>query len=158
MKTKQYVKPQSSTVLQWICFLAVVASIILFFAGANQRNEVDRGECIFFAVGGLLWALIYWVLAGLREAGERTAYHAERAADLLEKMDMERTVEKAAASSNLRPAPRRFFVEKPGGEQQGPLEVADLQRLLDTGVVTGETPVLREGDEAWKTVADFMVR
>ncbi len=47
-------------------------------------------------------------------------------------------------------------MEKPGGEQQGPLEVADLQKLSNAGVVTAETPVFREGDEEWKTLGAFI--
>jgi len=41
-------------------------------------------------------------------------------------------------------------VEKPGRDQQGPLDIADLQKLLNAGMVTAETPVFREGDEEWR--------
>ena len=47
-------------------------------------------------------------------------------------------------------------MEKPGGEQQGPLDIADLQNPLNAGAVTTETPVFREGDEEWRTLGAFI--
>ena len=57
---------------------------------------------------------------------------------------------------NLKPAASRFFMEKPGSDQQGPLDIADLQKLLNAGLVTADTPVLREGDEEWRTLEAFI--
>ena len=62
----------------------------------------------------------------------------------------------APVPENLKPAACRYFVEKPGGDQQGPLDIADLQKLLNAGLVTTETPVFREGDEEWLTLGAFI--
>jgi len=171
---KKYRVPDSVEVLQVVAWVLVGLGALLVVLGIAGLDELGGRIVIFPGIGVLLCGLLYFVFAGIREAGERTAYYAQHAAELLEKMDMERTAEKAGTSMSfamqtppplsgnasgpekLKPAARRFFVEKPGGEQQGPLDIADLQRLLNAGVIVAETPVFREGDEEWRKLGDFI--
>lgn len=42
------------------------------------------------------------------------------------------------------------------GEQQGPVEASDLRMMSKDGLVTDETPVLREGETQWRQFRDYL--
>jgi hypothetical protein len=42
------------------------------------------------------------------------------------------------------------------GVQQGPVAAGDLRLMRKDGLITDDTPVLREGDSQWRTYRDFL--
>ena len=42
------------------------------------------------------------------------------------------------------------------GQQQGPLDAAGLRSMRKDGLITDDTPVLREGEAEWRTYRDFL--
>jgi len=49
-----------------------------------------------------------------------------------------------------KPAPsKRFFCYPATNEVEGPFELVELAGLLHEKLITGETPVMREGEETW---------
>jgi len=54
-----------------------------------------------------------------------------------------------------KPAPsQRFFCYPATNEVEGPFELVELAGLLHDNLITGETPVLREGEETWLLFQD----
>jgi hypothetical protein len=162
MKGK-YETPLSVSILRGIAWFLTGGGLLALFSGIVAQEP----STAFAGAGCLLCGLLYFILAGTRDATERTAFNTDRMASMMEKMETERTVAAAerkygapapAASGTKTKTPpaRRFFVDKPGGEVQGPMEIGNLQKLLNSGVITEETPVLQEGDEEWRTLGDFL--
>ncbi|MGA3172362.1 MAG: DUF4339 domain-containing protein [Chthoniobacteraceae bacterium] len=164
---KKYEEPDSVRLLRVLAGVGAIAGVICLAVSAQAHNPGEAEWEVCVGVGGLASALSCFLFAVLLNAVCRTAFHTERAADALEKMEtipqpsspLLPTALGAAVASGpetLKPAARRFFVEKPGGEQLGPLDVGQLQKLLDAGAIFAETPVFREGDEEWKTLGTFI--
>ena len=53
-------------------------------------------------------------------------------------------------------APEKAYHYSSDGTQQGPLSAADLRSMRKDGLITNDTPVLREGDSKWRTYKDFL--
>ena len=49
----------------------------------------------------------------------------------------------------------RFYYST-GGEQQGPVDASDLRLMRQDGLITDDTPVIREGESEWRTFRDYL--
>jgi hypothetical protein len=130
--------------------IVIALNIISAVAGAAGVLLWITGEELPVGAGLIISAVLYLALSAIVESVARTAFHAERSADALEK-----TMRGSPAPPPLKKS-RRFYVVFPGGEQRGPMEVEELQRLIDEGRLAMSVPVMREGEDEWRTLADFM--
>src|SRR5271168_3193636 len=126
MKIK-YEEPESVRLLRVLAAIGGILGAIFLIVAIQAHDPGEREWEIYVGVGGLSSALSCCLFAVLLNAVCRTAFHTERAADALEKMDtmspplpplLPAAFGAAVASGpeTLKPAARRFFVEKPGGE------------------------------------------
>lgn len=64
-------------------------------------------------------------------------------------------VEKSSSPEGSAPSPHTAYFYSADGTQQGPLTAADLKSLRGDGLITDNTPVLRQGETQWNAYRDF---
>ena len=139
-----------------------IATIVFaFFYGAFVSfGDSPRGG-IFVIVGGLFAGLIYIGLAQAVDFLARTAFSTDRVCTILESSITERlrAIESGCFASpvttRLSGSNIRYFYST-NEEQQGPVEAGDLRMMRKDGLVTEDTPVLREGESKWRRFRDYL--
>jgi hypothetical protein len=61
-----------------------------------------------------------------------------------------------APTSPVVQTPKEKFYYHTDGEQQGPVDAGDLKLLWQEGIITNDTPVIREGDPEWRGIRDYL--
>jgi hypothetical protein len=143
--------------------LTLIGGMVTLIAGLSADHG-ERSAPVLAGIALVLSSCFYLVLAGLREAAERAAFHARRSADALEEI-ASRGVSTAPPASSTQPLnlvgskldkSRLFYVKFPDGGRFGPLDVSEMQALLNEGRINSETPALRATESEWKTLGAFI--
>jgi len=106
--------------------------------------------------------VIYFGMAQAVDYLARTAYSTDRLCTILETTIVERL--RAIESNHSAPvapaaatAPGKVgYYYSTDGTQQGPVDANDLKLMHRDGLVTDDTPVLREGDSEWRRFRDYV--
>jgi hypothetical protein len=133
---------------------AVIVGVILCVS-----DSVSAGFIVIS--GGVFAGIIYIGIGQAVDYLARTAFSTDRLCIILETSITERL--RAIESSSYTPvAPTTSSTSKVGyfystdGSQQGPVDATDLRMMRKDGLVTDDTPVLREGETAWRTFRDYL--
>src|ERR1700689_1174104 len=59
-----------------------------------------------------------------------------------------------APASPMIQTPKERFYYHTDGEQQGPVDGGELRLLWEEGILTKDTPVIREGEPKWRSIRD----
>ena len=132
----------------------IVGGVVICIVESLSEGIV-LGFASFFA------GIIYLGIGQAVDYLARTAHSTDRLCTILETSIMERL--RAIENSNSTPvAPPISSSSKMGyyystdGTQQGPVDASDLRLLRKDGLVTDDTPVLREGDSQWRRFRDYL--
>jgi hypothetical protein len=111
--------------------------------------------------GGLFAGVIYIGIGQAVDFLARTAISTGRLCTILETSITERlrAIESGSSASPVTPTPSGSTVKyyySTNGEQQGPIDASDLRMMRKDGLVTDDTPVLREGEAAWRRFRDYL--
>jgi hypothetical protein len=143
----------SATLMRGIGTLTLIGGIITLIAGLSSEHG-ERTAPVLAGIALVLSSCFYFVLAGLREAAERSAFHARRSADALEELVSRGT---APPQADAKPDNSRlFYIKFSDGGRFGPMDVSELQALLNEGRINAETPALRATESEWKTLGAFI--
>ena len=160
---KNYKRPILTTFLYALGFLCLAGAILFGFTGAAFFGLDGKA---FYGYGSFLIVILV-TLNGVLCIGigqvfdylARTAHSTERLCSILEtnilirlKSIDDRLVPLGAVSAQL----SKGFYYSTEGLQQGPISASDLRIMHKDGLVTDDTPVLREGDSEWHTYQDFL--
>ncbi|GEM_PF-1626548 len=151
---KQYNEPILATMFNLFaglcCFGLLPATIMLF-------SDTNRVSVIAF-VSLLLNAFFFAGFAQVMGLIAKTAHHAERAADAVERMTFKQVEApkptRAPANTDplgLHKEPAFYYSNE--GANEGPFTWKDLLDFKTAGVINDETFVLREGETEWRTFA-----
>jgi len=120
--------------------------------------------CVFVvsitaAISVALAAIIYFGIGQAVDYLARTAHSTDRLCTILETSISERlkSIENSLPpSSSAVSQPTKGYYYSTDGQQQGPLDAANLRSMRKDGLITDDTPVLREGESQWRTYRDFL--
>ena len=140
--------------------LGVLTLILGGLGGLIQcADSPTQGVELMFL--SLLGCLFYFGLGQALDYLARTAFSTERLCTILEiTIDKRlRTIEsnhstQPIASPTTAPGKERYYYST-DGTQQGPVDTNDLKMMRKDGLVTEETPVLREGESEWRKYQDY---
>ena len=155
-------KPHETPILTRVLQTFGVATIIIgVIAGAVTCVADSAPVGITVIIGSIFAGIIYIGIAQAVDFLARTAFHTERLCIILETSITERL--RAIESSAHTPvAPTTTSTSKASyyystdGSQQGPVDSTDLRMMRKDGLVTDDTPVLREGETQWRKFRDYL--
>jgi hypothetical protein len=157
--------------------LAIVTPIILWFyyAGSGGRGG-SADQFIYVFLVGIYVGLLNFGIAQIVDYIGRTAFTNEQImrtlpsiVNALEKMDQRmagslplrispvETVEcpePVRAAAKPKQSPARYFCSMDGA-QAGPFSAEKIRSMTRSRKINSDTPVIREGEEEWKTLADY---
>jgi hypothetical protein len=139
----------------------VATTVIATVCGAVMScGDSFRGG-IMVILGGIFAGLIYLGIAQAVDFLARATSSTNRVCAILETSITERlrAIESSSFASPVPPRPggsnaRYFYFTNV--EEQGPVGASDLRRMRKDGLVTEDTPVLREGETEWRSFGDFL--
>lgn len=118
-------------------------------------------EGFIIIAGGLFGGLVYIGIGQAVDYLARTAFSTDRICTILETSISERL--RAIENSNSTPpvAPTTVpskvgYYYSTEGTQQGPVDATDLRMMRKDGLITDDTPVLREGETQWQRFRDYL--
>ena len=148
MKTKDD-RPVLTSIFYVLGVVALVGAILCAFESVSLAIAVAVAGIIYFGIGQAVDYLA------------RTAHSTERLCTILETSITERL--RAIETSSLPPvSPTTLSSSKvryyysTDGEQQGPADASDLKLMRKDGLITDDTPVLREGESQWRKFRDYL--
>jgi hypothetical protein len=164
MKSK-YEQSSAVGILRLYAVFAGIVGLILLLVAGEERNLGDRELELLAGSWAVSSALFCFLFSMVLDALMRSAFYAEQTARLLERVAA--GVNQPPPFPSINPAmpfappitpvrSGRFYLLLPGGDQRGPLESTDIQKLLNAGAVSQDTPAMREGEDEWKTLGAFI--
>ena len=155
-------KPHESPILTRVLFTYGFLTIIFALIGGvavcfTESVNIGVGICI----GASFTGIIYIGIGQAVDYLARTAHSTDRLCVILETTITER-LQAIENSSYTRLAPTTSSTSKAGyfystdGSQQGPVDATDLRMMRKDGLVNDDTPVLREGETAWRKFRDYL--
>ena len=155
---KTHETPILTRVLRTFGWATIIIGVI---SGAVICANDSMSAGIAIIIGSIFAGIIYIGIAQTVDYLARTAFSTDRLCTILETSITERL--RAIESSSYTPvAPTTSSTSKVGyfystdGTQQGPVDATDLRMMRKDGLVTDDTPVLREGETAWRTFRDYL--
>jgi len=118
-------------------------------------------ESVPLGIAVAIAGIIYFGIGQAVDYLARTADSTERVCTLLVSIkERLQAIEHGSAASPVAPTTLssskvRYYYSS-DGEQQGPVDATDLRMLRKDGLVTDDTPVLREGETAWHRFRDYL--
>lgn len=156
--TKSHETPILTRVLYIFGMLTIIGAVIV---GVILCVSDSVGAGFAVISGGVFAGVIYIGIGQAVNYLARTAFSTDRLCTIFETSITERL--RAIESSSYTPvAPTTSSPSKVGyfystdGSQQGPVDATDLRMMRKDGLVADDTPVLREGETAWRTFRDYL--
>lgn len=155
-------KPHETPILTRVLRTFGWATIIIgVISGAVICATDSMGGGIAIIIGSVFAGIIYIGIAQAVDYLARTAFSTVRLCTILETSITERL--RAIETSAYTPvAPLTSSTSKSSyyystdGTQQGPVDATDLRMMRKDGLVTDDTPVLREGETDWRKFRDYL--
>jgi|SRR5581483_5369538 len=138
-----------------------VATIIVGVIGGAVICADSLSEGIAIIIGSIFAGIIYIGIGQAVDFLAQTAFSTDRTCTILETSIMRRlqTIEQSSLASPVAPtlsnSKARYYYST-DGEQQGPVDANDLRMMRKDSLVTDDTPVLREGETAWRCFRDYL--
>lgn len=133
---------------------AIIGGVVVCF---TDSVSIGVGICI----GGSFTGIIYIGIGQAVDYLARTAHSTEQLCTILETSITNRL--RAIENSSYTPvAPttssnsKASYYYTTDGTQQGPVDATDLRMMRKDGLVTDDTPVLREGETQWRKFRDYL--
>jgi hypothetical protein len=117
---------------------------------------------VLLVVLAIFWLIFPWMVYGQLKSLIQGQKRLEDSQSMMQHIftKMERHldgIEISLSSTNpTSSSPQAAYYYSTDGQQQGPLAAADLRSIRKDGLITDETPVLREGESQWRTYRDFL--
>ncbi len=117
---------------------------------------------VLLLVLGIFWLIFPWMIYAQLKSLIKGQKKLEDSHNMMQHIftKMERHldgIEISVVSTNpLSSSPQARYFYSADGQQQGPLFTADLRSMHKDGLITDETPVLREGQTQWDVYRDFL--
>jgi hypothetical protein len=156
--TTQHETPILTRVLYVFGAVTIVGAVI----GGVVICADSLSEGIAVIIGGIFAGIIYIGIGQAVDYLARTAYSTDRFCTILQTSITERlrAIENSSsaplvAPTTLSSSKVRYYYST-DGEQQGPVDATDLKMMRKDGLLTDDTPVLREGETAWHRFRDHL--
>ncbi len=155
-------KHETPILTRVLCIFGVATIIVAVIGGGVICAGESLSEGIAIIVGGIFAGIIYIGIGQAVDFLARTAYSTSRLCTILETSitDRLRAIENSVPASSVTPtassSSKAGYYFSTNGEQQGPVEASDLRLMRKDGLITDDTPVLREGESEWRRFRDYL--
>jgi hypothetical protein len=119
-------------------------------------------EGIAVAIGGVFAGIIYIGIGQAVDYLARTAHSTDRFCTILETSITERlrAIENSCSAPPVAPttsvSSKAGYYYSTDGVQEGPVDASDLRLMRKDGLITDDTPVLRDGESQWRRFRDYL--
>ena len=139
-----------------------LATIIIGVVAGAVICAADSFEAGIATIIGCIFAGIVYI--GIGQAVDylaRTAFNSARLCIILETSITERLRAIESSSSvpvtpTISSSSKANYFYSTDGTQQGPVDATDLRMMRKDGLITDDTPVLREGETQWRVFKDYL--
>ena len=151
----------ATPILTRVLYYFGVATIVFGVIGGAVICADSLSEGIAVIIGSIFAGIIYIGIGQSVDFLARTAFSTDRVCTILETSITERlrAIESSSSASPVAPALAgstvRYYYST-NGEQQGLVDASDLRMMRKDGLVTDDTPVLREGESDWRKFRDLL--
>lgn len=156
--SKTHETPILTRVLRTFGWVTIITGVI---SGIVICADGSMGAGIAIIIGSVFAGIIYIGIAQAVDYLARTAFSTDRLCTILENSIMERlrAIESSFSSPVAPPTSsnaKASYYYSTDGSQQGPVDATDLRMMHKDGLVTDDTPVLREGETVWRKFGDYL--